>query len=190
MVFMTEKSIRIHGRGGQGAVTFSQILAVALNYCDKYCQAFPSFGPERGGAPVEAFIRISDKKIDIRSQVYDPDIVIVLDSSLLKTVDITYGLKKRGILIINSNEPEDRLEIKNKNNYEIHAIDASSIAIKIFNKDIVNTAMMGALSKITGIVSLESVSEGIEQRFEGNKDLIELNKRAIKEVYEKSGNLK
>ncbi len=142
---MSEKSVRIHGRGGQGAVTFSQILAVALNCCNKYCQAFPSFGPERGGAPVEAFVRISDKKIALRSQVYDPDIVVVLDSSLLKTVDVTKGMKKNGLLIINSNEPEDKLEIRNKSNYEIHAVDASSIAIKIFNKDIVNTAMMGAL---------------------------------------------
>lgn len=181
---MTEKSVRIHGRGGQGAVTFSQILAVALNCCNKYCQAFPSFGPERCGAPVEAFVRISDKPINIRSQVYDPDIVVVLDPSLLQKVDVTQGLKKKGIVIINSNRPLDKLYIKNKKDYEIRVIDATSVALRIFRKDIVNTAMIGAFSKITGLVTLDSVFEGIKQRFEGDDELIELNKRMIREVYE------
>lgn len=182
---MTEKSVRIHGRGGQGAVTFSQILAVALNCCNKYCQAFPSFGPERCGAPVEAFVRMSENPIHIRSQVYDPGIVVVLDPSLLQKVDITQGLKKKGLIIINSNKSLDKLDIKNKRDYEIRIIDATSIALKIFKKDIVNTAMIGAFSKITGLVTLDSVFEGIKQRFEGDDYLIDINKRAIKEVYEK-----
>lgn len=181
---MTEKSVVIHGRGGQGAVTFSQILAVALNCCGKYCQAFPRFGAERSGAPVEAFVRVSDDKINIRSQIYNPDISVVLDSSLLKTVDVTEGLKKGGTIIINTNEPKDKLNIKNKKNFNIHTVDATSVALQIFKKDIVNTAMIGAFSKITKIVSLDAVFRGIEQRFH-DKDLIDLNKKAVKAVYDK-----
>ncbi len=181
---MSELNVIIHGRGGQGAVTFSQILAVALNCCNKFCQAFPSFGPERCGAPVQAFVRISDKEIKIRSQIYNPDIAVVLDSSLLNMVDVTEGMNKNAILIINSNVPKDKLNIKNKNNFKIYPVDASSVALKTFGKDIVNTAMLGAFAKISKLVELESVYNGISQKF-SDKDVVGLNKKAVKEVYEK-----
>lgn len=181
---MSELNVVIHGRGGQGAVTFSQIVAVALNESGKFCQAFPSFGPERCGAPVQAFVRISDNPIKIRSQIYNPDIAVVLDSSLLNMVDVTEGMNKDGILIINSNVSKDKLNIKNKNNFKIYSVDASSVALKTFGKDIVNTAMIGAFAKITDIVKIDSVYNGISQKF-SDKELIELNKKAIKEVYDK-----
>jgi len=96
--------IRIHGRGGQGAVTTGQIMAIAAFDDGKQSQTFPMFGVERSGAPVQAFARISDEKINIRSQIYSPDIVIVLDASLLETVDVTSGLKEKGTLIVNTNK--------------------------------------------------------------------------------------
>lgn len=177
--------IIVHGRGGQGAVTFSQILAIAANCCNRYCQAFPSFGPERCGAPVEAFVRISESEIHLRSQIYNPDIVVVLDSSLLSQVDVTQDLKKNGILIVNSNQPANKLKIKNKNNFKIYAVDATAVALKIFGKDISNTAMLGAFAAITKIVSLDSINKGLEQRFE-DSNILQLNKKAVKEVYEKA----
>jgi len=177
--------ITVHGRGGQGAVTFSQILAIAANCCNRYCQAFPSFGPERCGAPVEAFVRISEQEIHLRSEVYNPDIVVVLDVSLLSQVDVTKNLKKNGILIINSNQPVNKLKIKNKNNFKIYAVDATSVALKTFGKDISNTAMLGAFAAITKIVSLDSINKGLEQRFE-DVNVLQLNKKTVREVYEKA----
>lgn len=169
--------IRIHGRGGQGAVTAAQILAIASFYKGKQSQAFPRFGTERRGAPVEAFARIDDKKILIRSAVYNPDIVIVLDPSLLSSVNVTDGLKKNGFIIINSSK-------KTKTNgFKTYYVDATAIALKIFGKDIVNTAMLGALAAVSDIVDLDSINKAIVDRFEGKKELIEKNKQAVKEVY-------
>lgn len=175
--------IKTVGRGGQGAVTFSQILAIAAFYDNYQSQAMPSFGVERRGAPSFSYTRISEEPIHLRSLIYDPDIVVVLDASLLESIDITEGLKPQGIIIINSNKTPKELKIKGK--YNIHTVDATSVALKLFKKDIVNTAMLGAFSKITEKVTLESLYKGIEERFEGKYKLIELNKKAIKQVYDK-----
>ena len=171
--------IRIHGRGGQGAVTAAQILAIAAFHQGKNSQAFPRFGTERRGAPVESFARIDDKTILIRSAVYKPDVVIVQDPSLLKSIDVTKGLKKNGILIINSSK---KLEFKG---FKTYCIDATDIALKIFGRDMVNTVMLGALAAVSEIVDLNSINKGIRDRFEGKESLIEKNKQAVKEVYEK-----
>jgi len=173
---------RIHGRGGQGAVTASQILAIAAFHDGKQSQAFPNFGVERRGAPSTAFVRISDKPINIRSQVYHPDIVLVLDASLIEAVDVAAGLKKNGIIVVNSNKSPNELGL---GNFEVHTADATTVALELFKKDIVNTPMLGAFVKATGIISLESVYKGIEERFAGKKHLIELNKKAVKKVYDK-----
>ncbi|UCD04012.1 MAG: pyruvate ferredoxin oxidoreductase subunit gamma [Candidatus Woesearchaeota archaeon] len=171
--------IRIHGRGGQGAVTAAQILAIAAFYKGKKSQAFPRFGTERRGAPVESFTRIDTKTILIRSAVYRPDIVIVLDPSLLSSVDVTKGLKKNGFIIINSSK-------KTKpNGFTTYHVDATAIALKIFGRDIVNTAMLGALAAVSDIIDLKSLNRAVEDRFAGRKGMIEKNKQAIKEVYEK-----
>lgn len=175
--------IRIHGRGGQGAVTTGQIMAIAAFYDNKQSQTFPMFGVERTGAPVQAFARISDEKINIRSQIYNPDIVIVLDASLLETVDVTSGLKKNGKIIINSNKKPDELKING--NFNVYTVDATSIALKIFGKPIVNTPMLGAFSKITKTISLNSLTKAIDETFleTKGKKIAELNKEAITAVY-------
>ena len=175
--------IRIHGRGGQGAVTTGQIMAIAAFDDGKQSQTFPMFGVERSGAPVQAFARISDEKINIRSQVYNPDIVIVLDASLLETVDVTSGLKEKGTLIINTNKKPADLSIKE--NFNIHTVDATSIALKVFGRPIVNTPMLGAFSKITKEISLKSLVKAIDETFlkTKGKKIAELNKEAITAVY-------
>jgi len=174
--------IRIHGRGGQGAVTTGQLIAIAAFDDGKYCQSFPSFGVERSGAPVQAFARISDKEIHLRSEVHTPDIVVVLEPSLIDAVDVTRGLKKNGKIIINTNKKPSDINIKG--NFEIHTIDATSIALEIFKKPIVNMPILGAFSAITKLVSIESLKKAIEERFSSKgKKIIELNKKAIEEVY-------
>ena len=175
--------IKTIGRGGQGAVTFSQILAIAAFHDDYQSQAMPSFGVERRGAPSFSYTRISKEPIHIRSLIYNPDIVVLLDVSLLETINVTEGLKPKGTIIINSNKSPKDLKIKG--NFNIHTVDASSVALKLFKKDIVNTAMLGAFAKVTNQVTLESLDKGIEERFENKIKLIQLNKQAIKAVYEK-----
>jgi len=173
--------IKCVGRGGQGAVTFSQILAIAAFHDGKYCQAMPSFGVERRGAPSFSYTRIDDKQINIRSLIYEPDIVVVLDASLLFALDVTEGLKKNGILIVNSIKKPNELGIKG--NFKIFTVDASTPALKHFGLNIVNTAMLGAFSKATKLVSMKGIYKGIEERFAGKKKLIDLNKTVIDEVY-------
>ncbi len=175
--------IKTIGRGGQGAVTFSQILAIAAFHDNYQSQAMPSFGVERRGAPAFSYTRISKEPIHIRSLIYNPDIVVLLDVSLLETIDVTEGLKSKGIIIINSNKSPK--ELKLKGNFKIYTVDASSIAMKLFKKDIVNTVMLGAFAKVTEQVTLESLYKGIEERFEGKAKIIDLNKQAIKAIYEK-----
>lgn len=172
--------IKCIGLGGQGAVTFSQIVAIAAFYDKKYSQAMPMFGIERRGAPSFSFTRISDEPIKIRSQIYCPDIVVVLDAALLGMVNVTEGIKKDGILIVNTNKKPSQLGLKGR--FRIYTADATSVALKIFNSNIVNTAMLGALASATNAVSIDSLMKAIEERFEGKEILIEKNKRAIKEV--------
>jgi pyruvate ferredoxin oxidoreductase gamma subunit len=164
--------IRIHGRGGQGAVTASEILAVAAFKDGKFSQAFPKFGPERSGAPVEAYCRIDDKYIDIRSQIYEPDHLIVLDESLTKVVDVTKGLKKGGIVVANSETPMDF------KGFKTFTTDATKVALEVIGKPIVNTTMLGAFVKATKIVTLKSVEEAIKERFD--KELADKNITAIR----------
>lgn len=176
--------IRIHGRGGQGAVTTGQIIAIASLYDGKYAQTFPLFGVERRGAPVEAFARIDNVPINLRSQVHNPDVVMVLDPTLVFSTDITKGLKEKGTIIVNtSKKPKD---LKIKGNYNIHTIDASEIAIRIFKRPIVNTPILGAFSAITDIISLKSMMKAIDEKFSASKGkaIAEMNKKAVKEVYD------
>lgn len=173
--------IRIHGRGGQGSVTAAQILAISAFYDGKQSQAFPRFGVERRGAPVEAFCRIDDKPINVRSQVYTPDLILVLESSLLEAVDVTSGLKEGSTIIINTSQP---VADKKYAKFNVHCVDASKVALDIFKADIVNTAILGAFSKVTGIVSLNAINKSVEDRFAGKTQLIDMNKEAVKRVYE------
>jgi pyruvate ferredoxin oxidoreductase gamma subunit len=176
--------IKTIGRGGQGAVTFSQLLAIAaFEQGYPVVQAMPSFGVERRGAPSFSFTRLSKEACTgYRSLIYEPDIVVVLDPSLVGEIDVEEGLKKNGILMINSNKSPKELKIKHPKTY---TIDATSVALKIFKQDIVNTAMLGAFAAITKEIELESLYKAIDQRFEGKGKLIDLNKEAIKKVYDK-----
>jgi pyruvate ferredoxin oxidoreductase gamma subunit len=164
--------IRIHGRGGQGAVTASELLAVAAFKDGKFSQAFPKFGPERSGAPVEAYCRIDDKYIDIRSQIYEPDYLIVLDESLTKVIDVTKGLKKRGIIVANA---EHKMDFKG---FKTYTIDATKVALDVMGKPIVNTTMLGAFVKATKLVSLKSIEYAINEKF--GKEIANKNIKAVR----------
>jgi len=175
--------IRFHGRGGQGAVTSAELLATAAINLGKYAQAFPSFGPERRGAPVMAFCRISDKQIRTREQIYRPDVVIVLDPALIDIVDVTAGLKKSGILIINS--PKSPKELKQEYNIKqkVATCDATKIATEIIGRAITNTTMLGAFIKATKLIPLNAFKQPLEHRFGKIADKnLEVMKRAYKET--------
>ncbi len=174
--------IRFHGRGGQGAVTAANALAVAAAFEGKYVQAFPVFGVERRGAPVTAFVRIDEKEIDIRCQIYEPDIVIVLDMTLLGSVDVTSGLKQNGILIFNTKKKPEEFNYKN---YRIATVDATEIAVRnglgTPTNPIVNTAILGAYARVVEGLSIESIVKAVKQESPVKK---EENARAVKEAYE------
>ncbi|RLJ10094.1 MAG: pyruvate ferredoxin oxidoreductase [Candidatus Aenigmatarchaeota archaeon] len=170
--------IRFHGRGGQGAVTAAALLAKAAGYDDKYAQGFPAFGVERRGAPVRAFVRISEKPITLRSQIYNPDYVVVLDPSLMDLKDVTQGLRKDSIFIVNAKNFK-------KMGYKTYFYDATSLALEILGKNIVNTAMLGVFAKVTGLVSLESILKVIEDEFPPK--LVEPNKTLVERAYKESG---
>ena len=171
--------IRFHGRGGQGAQTSAEILAKAAGMDDMHSQAFAAFGPERRGAPVRAFCRISDEPITTRSQVYNPDYVIVLDSSLAELPEISEGIKPESAVFINSDKP---MQIRGR---AARTYDAKKLALEILGKNIVNTAMLGAFARMTGIVSVDSLKKAVDTRFRGN--VAESNKKLEEESYNRFG---
>ena len=174
--------VRWHGRGGQGAWTASELLARAAIYEGKYIQSFPEFGPERMGAPVAAFTRISTEPIQIHCAVYNPDVVAVLDPTLLKTVPVTSGLNEEGAIIINSKEnPADMRKMLNTDKGKIWTVPATEIAMRILGRPITNTAMLGAVARITEAVKLESIEKVVEERF--RRDIAEKNVAVVKEAY-------
>jgi pyruvate ferredoxin oxidoreductase gamma subunit len=157
--------MRFHGRGGQGAVTSAELVARAAIETGKYATAFPSFGPERRGAPVVAFARVDDQPIRLRSKIYKPDVVIVLDPSLLDIANPAQGIQEDGILIINTSHDEE--SIRKALNYKgrLALVDASAIAQEVIGLPITNTTMVGALIKGTDLLSVESLKEPFRQRF-------------------------
>ncbi|MBS7616325.1 pyruvate ferredoxin oxidoreductase subunit gamma [Candidatus Bathyarchaeota archaeon] len=177
--------VRWHGRGGQGAWTASELLARAAVHEEKYIQSFPEFGPERMGAPVAAFTRISNEPIRLHCAVYNPDVVVVLDPTLLKTVPVTEGLSESGKLIINSKEdPAEVRKAFKEAKFEIWTVPATEVAIKILGMPITSTAMLGAVARATGAVSLESIQKTVKERFKG--DVADKNFAVIKEAYEEA----
>ncbi|MCJ7444784.1 MAG: pyruvate ferredoxin oxidoreductase subunit gamma [Methanotrichaceae archaeon] len=175
------KEIRFHGRGGQGAVTAAELVAVAAFEDKKFSQAFPAFGVERRGAPVMAFARISNVPIRIRSQVYEPDYVLVQDVTLLDVVDVDSGLKSEGMIIINTDRPTNQLKLKT--DAQLIVLDATRIAMEVLGRPIVNTTMLGAFCGATREVSLGSINKAIAERFKG--ELGRKNLLAIKMAYER-----
>lgn len=157
--------IRIHGRGGQGNVAAAELLAIAAFKDGKYAQAFPSFGAERVGAPVQAFVRIDTKKIRVREDVRTPDYLIVQDQFLMDTVPVLDGLKEGGLVLVNANVRPEELNIKSS--AIIETIQATEIALEIIGRPIPNAIMIGAFCSITGLVSLEAVQQAIMEKFPG-----------------------
>lgn len=158
--------VRWHGRGGQGAVTSAEILAHAAINEGQYAQASPSFGPERRGSPVLAFNRISDSSISIRSEIYKPDIVVVIDPKLLKTVDVTSGLKEGGLVILNLAKPLSEVKASFALKGRLAAVDAKKIASEL-GIPAFNTSMLGAFIRAAGLVKMDSVLEAVMERFGG-----------------------
>jgi pyruvate ferredoxin oxidoreductase gamma subunit len=176
------ESIRIHGRGGQGVVTAAELIAIAGFYEGRESQAFPSFGVERSGAPIQSFARIDDRPIITREQVYEPSILIIQDASLIDSVDVFSGCKKDTAVIINSPK-KDWPEIK-KRFPKTFLTPASEIAIRILGKNLANTVILGALAKKTAVVSLESLKKAIKEKFASKgAAIIEKNIKAIEEAY-------
>jgi pyruvate ferredoxin oxidoreductase gamma subunit len=165
---MADKTVEIrwHGRGGQGAVTSAELLALAAIEEGKYAQAMPSFGAERRGAPVLAYNRVNaSNPIRTRAPVDEPDVVAVLDPGLLDVVNVTAGMKKNGIIVVNSPKSLDDLKKYFKGEWTLAAVDATSIAREKLGVPIVNTTMIGAIIKATGVVKLHSLEEPLKERF-------------------------
>ena len=180
------QEIRWHGRGGNGAFTAAKLLGMAAAlYEGKSAQAFPSFGPERRGAPVVGFTRIAEENITDHSQIYDCDCIVVLDETLCGAVDITKGLKQDGLLIINTAEPadsfRDRIDFKNVN--RLLTIDATRIALEVLKTPIVNTVLLGAVIGASSIISLESLDQAIDTMM--GETLRGRNKRAARIAYDR-----
>jgi pyruvate ferredoxin oxidoreductase gamma subunit len=174
--------IRWHGRGGQGAVTSTEMLAQAAVSEGKFAQAFPSFGPERRGAPVQAFNRVDSKApVRIRADVTEPDYVVVLDPSLLSKVNVTSGLKKGGWVIINTRKTVKEIKSEFGIKAPVATVNATKIAREVLGVPIVNTTMLGAVIKMTGIIDKKSAHAPLEKRF---GRLGERNIKAMETAYE------
>ncbi|MGQ9617921.1 MAG: 2-oxoacid:acceptor oxidoreductase family protein [Candidatus Aminicenantia bacterium] len=175
--------IRFHGRGGQGAVIASEILASALFSEGKYVQTFPQFGVERRGAPVSAFLRIDEKPINLRCRIYNPDHIIVLDPILIESINVTDGLKKGAWIVINTSKSPK--EFQNFKDFKVATVDASGIAIRYRlgpkTSPIVNTAILGAFARAVEIVKLESILKAMDEYVPVK---LEENKKAAMEAYE------
>jgi pyruvate ferredoxin oxidoreductase gamma subunit len=156
------KELRIHGRGGQGSVTAAELIATAAFEGGVSAQAFPMFGVERRGAPVQAFVRFADRKIRLRSQIYEPDYIIVQDSTLIRDVNVFAGMKKGGIAIVNTGKaggwavPEG---------VRLITVDATGIALSTLGVPITNTSLMGAFAAASGEITMEAMENAIRHRF-------------------------
>ena len=176
--------IRWHGRGGQGAKTASLLLADAAFNTGKYIQGFPEYGPERMGAPITAYNRISTKSITIHSNIYEPDYVVVVDDTLIESVDVTAGLKKTGAVVINTTKDSEYLK-KHLNGYEgeIYKIDARKISMETLGKYFPNTPMLAAIVKVSKVMTdeefLNDMQGSFKHKFAKKPEVIEGNMKAL-----------
>ena len=171
--------IRFHGRGGQGAVTASRIIAIAAYEEGKYSQAIPMYGTERRGAPLTAFVRIDDVRVRERELVHNPGISIVLDPLIAKEQSVVDNLLPGGLVILNSkDEPKD---VKLGGDFKIATVDATTIALETLGRPITNTAILGAFAKVTGLISVESIETALKKNFPGR--IGEMNIAAVKRSY-------
>jgi pyruvate ferredoxin oxidoreductase gamma subunit len=187
MAKMTE--IRFHGRGGQGAKTAADLLATTSLETGKFIQSFPEYGPERAGAPIRSFTRISEEPINLHCGITNPDMVVVIDPTLLESVNVSEGLDENGILLVNTEKTPEVIRKKiNFNKGKVFTVDATRISLETLGLPLPNTPMLGALIKATGIVALDSLKSNVRSKFlkkigeakvKGNLDSID---RAYKEV--------
>ena len=187
MVYLSNMvEIRWHGRGGQGAKTASLLLAEAAFNMGKYSQGFPEYGPERMGAPIKAYNRISDERSTLHSNIYEPDYVVVVDETLLGAVDPTNGLKKNGAIIVNTDKsPEDIRPQLEGYEGKVCTIDAGTIAFEeLGNRSLSNTAMLSAVIKVSGVIAedayLDDMEQSIRHKFATKPHVVEPNLKAIK----------
>jgi pyruvate ferredoxin oxidoreductase gamma subunit len=176
--------IRWHGRGGQGAKTASLLLADAAFNTGKYIQGFPEYGPERMGAPITAYNRISDERINIHSNIYEPDYVVVVDETLISAIDVTSGLKETGAIIINTEKtPEEVKKYLKGYKGKVCTINARKISEETIGKNFPNTPMLGAVVKVSGVMEpqkfLEDMKESFAHKFKTKPEVIEGNMKAI-----------
>jgi 2-oxoacid:acceptor oxidoreductase gamma subunit (pyruvate/2-ketoisovalerate family)/2-oxoacid:acceptor oxidoreductase delta subunit (pyruvate/2-ketoisovalerate family) len=157
--------VRFHGRGGQGAVMAAQALASAAFEEGGYAVAFPFFGSERRGAPVLAFTRIDKKPIRVKTQVYEPDFIVILDGGLIGTIDVAAGLKKGGMAIVNTTKRPEEIDLGI--DLKIATVDATGVALEVLKRPVFNSAILGAVAKATGIVSMKGLEKGIVNIFGG-----------------------
>lgn len=179
--------IRWHGRGGQGAKTGAFLLAESMIEQGKYAQGFPDYGPERMGAPIRGYNRISDDPIRVHSGVESPDIVVVLDATLIATGTITAGLKPESVVIVNSHEsPEEIKKQLGVDGNNVFTVDATGIALAEIGRPIPNTPMIGALLKVTELAELGKMSAILTKKFKGkiSDEMVEGNLRALKRAYQ------
>ena len=181
------QEIRWHGRGGQGVVTAGKVLADTALDAGLYFQAFPDYGPERMGAPVRAFTRLSKEPIDVHSQINEPNVVIVLDPTVMIPANVTSGLSEDGVLIVNTaDSPQEIRDLLDLRTGRVCTVDASAIAIKHLGREITNTPMLGALARATGIFSLEDLAGSIRYKFERKfgEEIVTANIAALNEAAE------
>ena len=181
--------IRWHGRGGQGAKTASLLLADAAFNTGKYIQGFPEYGPERMGAPITAYNRISDTPIRVHSNIYEPDYVVVVDDTLLEAVDVTNGLKAEGGILINtSKQPEELRQYLKGYTGKIYTIDATKISMDCLKANFPNTAMLSAIVRITGVMTKEELLKDMEgsfkHKFARKPEVIAPNMEIIERAYD------
>jgi len=181
--------IRWHGRGGQGAKTAALLLADVAFKTGKYVQGFPEYGPERMGAPITAYNRISDNEIRVHSNIYDPDFVVVVDESLLEVVDVTAGLSKDGAIVINTKKhPEELKEHLKGYDGKVFTIDAKKVSKACLGKYFPNTPMLAAIVKVSRVMDfnnfLEEMQTSFEHKFSSKPEVIDGNMNALKMAYE------
>lgn len=182
--------IRLHGRGGQGVVTAAELIAIAAFADGHQAQAFPSFGVERTGAPIQAFTRIDDNFIRTREQVKNPDILVILDSSLLETVDMTKDCDQDTLIVINTALDKNKLNLtygpekKKLPEKNIFAVDATKIALEVIGRNLANTTVLGALARAIDLISPEGIKKAIRQKFkEKGAEIITKNIKAVERAY-------
>jgi 2-oxoisovalerate/pyruvate ferredoxin oxidoreductase gamma subunit len=173
--------VRFHGRAGQGVVTVSRLLGEAALLEGKFIHAFPNFGPERMGAPVSAFTRIDENKFTVKSEVYNPDLIVIIDPTLVSDLKYYQGLKENGIVILNTKIVPNKVK-EHLTNKEIWYIDGDNISRKHLGRTIANTVMLGAVVKVTALVKLDTIYHVLSKKF--SQEITEKNMKAIKEAFE------